>query len=1010
MPRIPRTEASVPVRIENMPGLAGDGWTAPGRATQQLGQAIGQAGKAFGAAFEGMNEQQEAEHLHEAKLAALNLKNEWDLNEIETRATYTGDGKEYGAERAAAWQQRAAEYKSRYANSGPKVRRFTEMWTAQTSGGVLESTATFGRTRWHDTLYSDTGRALTGEIGSLASPEAAERFKADPAQFEAALAEKMAVTDGMINSLPLPQSRKDTLRNEAAAQFEATLDKLPASATIGTLRRKIEQFSQPAQPVPAGSPVGPVSNSNWRIFDKDTPTAAERNQIFKSGGVVVNLDTNWAPQGRATSPMVVIPDGATPEQRAAAETYAAGVTKIYNEKFGTNLKPVVKTRSENGRGRNATIHTEPYSVNDVRAVEYFNSDEGRRAHADLLRNTFGKVPGVAFSLPHDPTRKGDNGAVGPKGSEVDFARSLIAELKGASQIAANSPNPAAANSQEKPATEPAKPAGTGAEPQLVEGPREVSRGTTTEDKPVQVAEANTGNRVTTDAGPANRVPGEPMAPTSAYKGSVQNHLAERLLKKLPALERKYKAEVTGLIDGVADGAKKGYLPPEQELATVSRLVTETRDPELAEKLVSVIEQGKAAAAYRQASPVMVGQAAQLLRGRMAREGASAAMIAQVEGLEKLHKTMVSELERDPLNWAVQTGIVSPVPELTPQTFGVEMLRMRAETAQAIAQHYGPEFYQMFRPEEKERLKEMFGRGGKEMIAMAGMMVEGLGPDAMKAFKEISKDAPEAAHLGWMVANKADLQATKDLADAVLLKKSPDFKSRLPPDATIRTTADAMLGGALRAMPQSSGRIVEAANLLYEIRAHRKSLDPKTPDVELWKKGLREILGENVANGKTYGGLATEAGWFSPRQMKHPIVLPAHIRQDALPELIGAIRMGDLVQGGQTTGAPPEAMPDVARITDANKMLGYGDAGALQPIQTRGMPMDAQGRPMKLASLQKATLVTIGPGRYFLAMGDPNSDDPQYVRSADTEDQRFVLDLGALEPVLRQRVPDAFRAY
>jgi len=61
-------------------------------------------------------------------------------------------------------------------------------------------------------------------------------------------------------------------------------------------------------------------------------------------------------------------------------------------------------------------------------------------------------------------------------------------------------------------------------------------------------------------------------------------------------------------------------------------------------------------------------------------------------------------------------------------------------------------------------------------------------------------------------------------------------------------------------------------------------------------------------------------------------------------------------------------------------------------------------------LQKATLVTIGPGRYLMAMGDPNSDDPQYVRSGDTEDQRFVLDLGALEPVLRQRVPSAYRPY
>ncbi len=166
----------------------------------------------------------------------------------------------------------------------------------------------------------------------------------------------------------------------------------------------------------------------WRVFDKDTPTASERRKIASEGGIVVNLDTNWAPAGRTTEPMVVIPDNATPQQRQAAEDYAARIADLYNEKFGTNVKPKVLTRSQNGRGRNDTIHTEPFSVNDVRAVDFFSSEEGRGRHAEIIRETFGSLPGVAFSLPHDPTRKGDRGAVGPRGSEVDLAAPLLAEL------------------------------------------------------------------------------------------------------------------------------------------------------------------------------------------------------------------------------------------------------------------------------------------------------------------------------------------------------------------------------------------------------------------------------------------------------------------------------------------------------------------------------------------------------------------------------------------------------
>ena len=54
----------------------------------------------------------------------------------------------------------------------------------------------------------------------------------------------------------------------------------------------------------------------------------------------------------------------------------------------------------------------------------------RRRTAGLLRETLGKIPGVRFSLPHDPygARK-DGGAVGPMGSEVDKARALIEELE-----------------------------------------------------------------------------------------------------------------------------------------------------------------------------------------------------------------------------------------------------------------------------------------------------------------------------------------------------------------------------------------------------------------------------------------------------------------------------------------------------------------------------------------------------------------------------------------------------
>ncbi len=125
---------------------------------------------------------------------------------------------------------------------------------------------------------------------------------------------------------------------------------------------------------------------------KRTPTSAERRQIFKGGGVVINLDTNSTAKGGPTSPMVVIPDlpkDATKEQiaqhqviRERATAYAERVAKLYKEKIGAELTPRVVTRSQNKRGRTGTVHTEPYSVRDADAVKYFNSHP---TAADSLR-------------------------------------------------------------------------------------------------------------------------------------------------------------------------------------------------------------------------------------------------------------------------------------------------------------------------------------------------------------------------------------------------------------------------------------------------------------------------------------------------------------------------------------------------------------------------------------------------------------------------------------------------
>lgn len=173
------------------------------------------------------------------------------------------------------------------------------------------------------------------------------------------------------------------------------------------------------RPVTRQSPALNIFKNGSRI-----PSHAERARIFRKGGVVVNLDTNSSKQGGQTSPMVVIPDEATPAQRQAAQDYAERIASVYRDRFGRTLAPRVVTRSQNKRGRPFTIHTEPYSVKDTKAVQFFSSEEGKRLHGQILRETFGRVPGAQFAIPHNPA-KGKYGAHGSGTNEVKLARATL---------------------------------------------------------------------------------------------------------------------------------------------------------------------------------------------------------------------------------------------------------------------------------------------------------------------------------------------------------------------------------------------------------------------------------------------------------------------------------------------------------------------------------------------------------------------------------------------------------
>lgn len=227
-----------------------------------------------------------------------------------------------------------------------------------------------------------------------------------------------SVIEKLIKVLPWAEAASPILGTSSAGSL--------ISQAVGAVKNFFNQS-------PVTNPCIPTGPNTPGLFSPTSaPTPQDRSNIRSQGGIVVNLDTNWAgANNQQTQPLVVIPDNATQAQREQAQAYANAISQAYAAKFNSSLPGKVLTRSENGRGRNNTIHTEPFAVTDTKAAQYFTqTQEGRQILANITRNTLGQIPGVVFAIPHGGVGGLDQGAVGSLGSEVDFARILVGDIFG----------------------------------------------------------------------------------------------------------------------------------------------------------------------------------------------------------------------------------------------------------------------------------------------------------------------------------------------------------------------------------------------------------------------------------------------------------------------------------------------------------------------------------------------------------------------------------------------------
>lgn len=335
---------------------------------------------------------------------------------------------------------------------------------------------------------------------------------------------------------------------------------------------------------------------------------------------------------------------------------------------------------------------------------------------------------------------------------------------------------------------------------------------------------------------------------------------------------------------------------------------------------------------------------------------------------KLVSGMVGEMEkglaRDPVGTAEAEGVIKPTPlDLSsPDTFAAT-LGVRLDAAKAAGQRYESP-WRAFKPEEVTSLKIALSEGGDRALAITEAIVKAGGRDTRRLLQELGDSSPELAHIGALVATGQPGQR-EAARDALRAKQLAREKGSSLPSIAVNEIETKALGNSVIDLQQDRIGIRETGKLIFQSRLP-PGIDPKGSDAEkLAVEAMKDAAGRHKVGGVDYGGPAEykPGYWWS-----YKVLVPSNVRADRFR--------------------------DVVRAIDDKVLEGLPG----------GRPVDPQGKPYPARLFHDAVPVRVSNG-YRFALGDPGEKSTPYIAGAGG--RPLVLDLDALEPVLRNKVPGAY---
>jgi hypothetical protein len=356
---------------------------------------------------------------------------------------------------------------------------------------------------------------------------------------------------------------------------------------------------------------------------------------------------------------------------------------------------------------------------------------------------------------------------------------------------------------------------------------------------------------------------------------------------------------------------------------------------------------------------------------------------RLEHVKKLAETMRKQTNEDPMTWAHQRRVMVPVGE--PGSEGAAFqepivldrldmmapdaditLARRAHQARRVGEFYGQE-PKFFTKIERDALGDVMRKGGGPMLDVLGKMHKAFGNDMVLAMKEISKNAPEVAIMGKLMAEGGDPKLLEDAAKSLKLRQELGDKFISSVDKKQAEPDVQALNGVLAKTPGIIDPIRRATDAVYEYRHRYLGKDKFDPD--LYKKIMGEVMGEvSGPDGTKYGGVGKQgAGWFDGKWSSN-VLVPPGVRQDGFDDMVSLVTDKDL----QTS-----------------------------------KPYHVTGKPLTAGEVRRATWISVGSGRYVLQTGAEANGEPNFALDPQDPKRPFILDVRPLLGEFRKRKPELF---